>query len=177
MPSVSAGSISCLMSFLCCVGTVCDVMDWKRSILLNTQKQPTPGKLPVLAVVYCMAGWFSRGVIPFFVRSPDWEYAGRTSGRGRLRWFPCRGGSGSGHIASPEPPPWSRRCQSRPGSRILASDKKTGNQLLTVFIKQCRNRFPVIYSISKSGGTSSWWGTGRPFFFRWRTHSVSRYSI
>ena len=57
------------------------------------------------------------------------------------------------------------------------SHKKTGNLLQTVFLKPNRNRFPVVYSISKSGGTSSWWGTGRPFFFRWRTHSVSRYSI
>ena len=33
------------------------------------------------------------------------------------------------------------------------------------------------YFISISRGLSSSRGEGEPFFFRWRTHSVSRYSI
>ena len=40
----------------------------------------------------------------------------------------------------------------------------------------CRGVFPV-YLMSSSGGTSSWSETYLPFFLRWRTHSVSRYSI
>ena len=35
----------------------------------------------------------------------------------------------------------------------------------------------VFYFMSSSGGTSSSFGAGEPFFLRWRTHSVRRYSI
>ena len=35
----------------------------------------------------------------------------------------------------------------------------------------------IFYLRSSSGGTSIWSETYFPFFFRWRTHSVNRYSI